>query len=437
MRPGSELRRARAPVAWAADRCPVAALVRADCAAAGGSVSDRPGVLTRFWSAVAANREMHSWLAPLIVIAITGVGAGMFAGDLPAGTAWIGTVGLLAMAAVLSAVALSDRIRGLRVVVPALAGVGLCGAGLDWQGVGPGFVVSYVALVGLALRTPRRVALLAGIPVVAAVAAEEAYDSASPADTSLTVLSAFGFVFMISAFAATSLDARRQAEALLAQEAAAGEARERAAALAERSQLARDLHDVLDHSLSVLAVQLEAARLTAITAAAGANLVGQITCARKLACIGMLNARRALAMLRDDEPPGPADLPGLVSETAAALGIPITLEVDGAPGVLDSEAGLILYRVVQEALTNVVKHAGRGVRVTVRLVWASGGVEVSIADSGGDGADAELPSSGFGLTSMAERAALKGGRLRAGHCDGGFAVRLWLPASLSAVRQAP
>ena len=71
---------------------------------------------------------------------------------------------------------------------------------------------------------------------------------------------------------------------------------------------------MLAHSLSVLTVQLEAARLTAITEAAGANLVGQITSAHKLTRIGVLNARRALAMLRDDEPPGPRSLPGLVSE---------------------------------------------------------------------------------------------------------------------------
>ena len=197
-------------------------------------------------------------------------------------------------------------------------------------------------------------------------------DAANPAATTLAVLAAFGFLFTISEFAAASLGARHQAEALLAQETAAGEARERAAALAERSRLARDLHDVLAHSLSVLAVQLEAARLTAITEAAGANLVGQITSAHKLTRIGVLNARRALAMLRDDEPPGPASLPGLVSETAAALGIPISLEVDGVPRPLDPEAGLMLYRVVQEALTNVAKHAGRGVRVTVRLAWAAG-----------------------------------------------------------------
>src|SRR5947199_8066970 len=180
-----------------------------------------------------------------------------------------------------------------------------------------------MAVAGLGLRTPPRVAVLAGSPVVAAIAGVEATDAVNPAATTLAVLSAFGFLFTISEFAVASLGARHQAEALLAQEAAAGEARERAAVLDERSRLARDLHDVLAHSLSVLAVQLEAARLTAITTAAGANLVGQITHAHELTRVGVLNARRALAMLRVDEPPGPASLPGLVAGTAAALGIPI------------------------------------------------------------------------------------------------------------------
>jgi signal transduction histidine kinase len=377
----------------------------------------------------AATRELGSWLAPLLLIAISGVGGAILAGGLPAGGAGLGTVVLLGVAAVLSAAGLSSRIGSRRVAVPALVTVGLCGAGLDLLADGLGYVIGYMAVAGLALRTPPRVAVLAGSPVVAAIAAVEAADSANPAATSLAVLSAFGFLFTISEFAAISLGARRQAEALLAQETAAGEARERTAALAERSRLARDLHDVLAHSLSVLAVQLEAARLTAITEAAGANLVGQITSAHKLTSIGVLNARRALAMLRDDEPPGSASLPGLVSETAAALGIPIALEVDGVPRPLDPEAGLMLYRVVQEALTNVAKHAGRGVRVTVRLAWAGAGVEVSVVDSGGDGTGVGLPSGGLGLTGMTERAELRGGRLRAGRSADGFAVRLWLPAS--------
>jgi signal transduction histidine kinase len=390
----------------------------------------------RFLPVGAGSRETRSWLAPLLLIAVVGVAGGILAGGLPAGDAGPATVGLLAVAAVLSVAGLSARGSGLRVAVPALMGVGLCGAGLDLLADGSGYVIGYMAVAGLALRTPPRVAVLAGSPVVAAIAVEEAIDSANPAATSLAVLSAFGFLFTISKFAAASLGARRQAEALLAQEAAAGEARERAAVLAERSRLARDLHDVLAHSLSVLAVQLEAARLTAITTAAGGDLVGQITHAHKLTCVGVLNARRALAMLRDDEPPGPASLPGLVSDTAAALGIPITLEVDGAPCALEADGGLMLYRVVQEALANVAKHAGRGARVTVRLAWADAGVEVSVVDSGGDGAGPGLPSGGFGLTSMAERATLKGGRLRAEHSDDGFAVRLWLPAGRAAAEPA-
>ncbi len=388
--------------------------------------------LGRFLPVGAGSREARSWLAPLLLIAVAGVGGGILAGGLPAGGAGPGTVGLLVVAALLSVAGLSRRGGALRVAVPTLMGVGLCGAGLDLLADGAGYVVGYMAVVGLALRTPPRVAVLAGSPVVATIALEEAVDSANPAATSLAVLSAFGFLFTISEFAAASLGARRQAEALLAQEAAAGEARARAAVLAERSRLARELHDVLAHSLSVLAVQLEATRLTAITTAAGASLVGQITHAHKLTCIGVLNARRAMAMLRDDELPGPASLPGLVSDTAGALGIPITLEEDGAPVALEADGGLMLYRVVQEALANVAKHAGRGARVTVRLAWSDGGVEVSVVDSGGDGAGAGLPSGGFGLTSMAERAALKGGRLRAEHSADGFAVRLWLPLGRTA-----
>jgi signal transduction histidine kinase len=422
------------PVALEGDKIATAADAGAGQAGGPAGRAGAPVWRALVWAkpAGARSHDIRLWLFPLAVITMAGVGAGIFAAGLPAGAAGVSTVGLLVAAAALSVVALSDRINDIRLVVPALIGLGLCGAGLDWQADGPGLVAGYVALVGLALRTPRRIALIAGTPVVVAVAAEETFESANPAATGLAVVFAFGFLFITSAFAAVSVDARHQAEALLAQEAATGEARARAAALAERSRLARDLHDVLAHSLSALAVQLEATRLMAITTGAGSRLVHQVAAAHKLTCIGMLNARRALEMLRGDETPGPAGLPELVSETAAAMGIPITFEVEGLPRPLGPEAGLTLYRVAQEALTNVAKHAGRGARASVRLVWGSGGVEVSIVDRGGDGVDAGLPSGGFGLTSMAERAALNGGTLYASQSDGGFAVRLWLPVEQSA-----
>jgi signal transduction histidine kinase len=395
---------------------------------AGGPVRAPGGRAPGVSLAMLASRDIRAWLFPLAVTAMAGIGAGVLAAGLPAGAAGAGTVAMLVAAATLSVVALSHRARDLRLVVPALIGVGLCGAGLDLQADGPGYIAGCVSLVGLALRTPRRIAVLAGFPVVAAISAEETYQSPNPVTTILTVLFASGLLFAISAFAAVSLDARGHAEALLAQETATSEARQRAAALTERSRLARDLHDVLAHSLSALAVQLEASRLTAINMGAGKTVVDQLASARKLACIGMLEAQRALQLLREDSAPGPVGLPRLVTETSAMLGIPVTLEVHGAPRPLDGEAGLTLYRVVQEALTNVAKHAGRGARVTVRLSWAPGSVEVSIADSGGDGVDADLPSSGCGLTGMVERVTLIGGRLRAGPSDDGFTVHLWLPA---------
>ena len=322
-----------------------------------------------------------------------------------------------------------------------LVGVGLCGAGVAWWSDG-GFVIGYVSLVGLALRLPRRAALLAATPVVAAIALAEAHDAAAPAEAIMSVLLGFGFLFITTAFAAVSLDARHRAEqmlareaalraqeeALRAQEAATSEARAHAAALAERSRLAHELHDVLAHSLAALSVQLEAARLTAIGAGAGAELAGQIGAAHRLARIGMLNARLALQMLRDEEAPGPGSLPELVAQTEAATRIPITFRVEGTPRPVPPDVGLTVYRTVQEALTNVAKHAGHGARAAVLLTWAPAEIGVMVCDSGGDGAGAGLPSPGLGVTGMAERAALHGGRLEAGPGEHGFTVRLRVPS---------
>ena len=369
---------------------------------------------------------------------MTGVGAGIFAAGLPAGAAGASTVVLLVAAAVLSLVALSGRIRDLRVVVPALVGVGLCGAGLDWQADGPGFVAGYVSLVGLGLRAPRRVALFAGIPVVAAIAVAEAYDSAKPATTSLAVLFASGLLFMTSAFAAISLDARRQAEALLAQQAATGEARQRAAALAERSRLARDLHDVLAHGLSGTGRAVGGHAPDGHHNRCGGKAGGsdRIRPQADLYRHARSPARPADAARRRCAGPGQRAGAGVGNRRGA--GHPHQswrLRVSRARWAPTRESRCTA--MVQEALTNVAKHAGRGARVTVRLVWASGGAEVSIVDRGGDGVDAGLPSSGFGLTSMAERAALNGGWLSAGHSDGGFTVVLRLPASPAAPERPP
>jgi len=392
-----------------------------------GKTADGTGV-SRLPGLLRADDDFGRWLAPVAVITILAVGVWILLAGLPQGAAGADSLALLGLAAALSGVALAPRIRHPRLTVPALVGVGLCGAGLDWQADGPGFIASYVSLMGLGLRAPRRIAILAGIPVVAAISVEETYQSENPASKVLAVISASGLLFMTAAFAAISLDRRQHAEARLAEEATTSQARLAAAALAERSRLARDLHDVLAHNLSALAVQLEATRLMVITKGAGENIVDQVAAARRLACIGLLESRRVLLLLREGETPDAASLPELVSEISALLGIPIALESHGVPCHLGPGAGAALYRIVQEALTNVVKHAGRGAEVTVRLDWAPDGVEASVTDRGGDGVDSDLPSSGSGLSGMAERVSLIGGYLRAGPAGDGFAVHVWLPS---------
>jgi signal transduction histidine kinase len=396
--------------------------VAADGVAAGTAAAES--------AAEARRRDVPSWLAQVGMFTMVGVGVGVAAEGLPAGMAGLATVGLLIAASACWGVALSGRVRDLRVLVPTLVGLGLCGVALDLlQSDGPGFVVGYMALSGLALRAPRWLALLAGAPVVFAVAVADARDSANPATAVLAVALGAGFLFGTSALAAFSRDAHHRAEAQLAHEAAIRDVREQMAAVAERSRLARELHDVLAHCLSGLAVQLEAARMLAIATAAETRLVDQISSARRLAQSGTLDARRALQTLRQDEIPGPARLPYLAAETASALGIPVTLQIAGTPQALSPEVSLTVYRALQEALTNVAKHAGRGAQVDVRLTWGAGSLEMSVVDRGGDGTDAGLVPSGFGLTSMAERASLHGGQLKAGPSESGFTVQLRLPLS--------
>jgi signal transduction histidine kinase len=197
------------------------------------------------------NRHIRSWVVPVGAITILGVGAGILVDERPAGMALPLSAAVLVLASACWAVGLSERARDPRLVVSALIGLGLCGAGLDWpQSDGPGLVVGFMALAGLALRVPRLVALLAAMPVVVAIAISDAHEAVNPASTVLTIAMGAAFLFVTSALAAVSREGQHRAEALLAQEATIREVREQMAALAERSRLARELHDILAHCLS-------------------------------------------------------------------------------------------------------------------------------------------------------------------------------------------
>ncbi len=209
--------------------------------------------------------------------------------------------------------------------------------------------------------------------------------------------------------------------------------RERTAHLAvaeERARIARELHDVVAHGLSVIAIQADGAE---------AALDHDPSLARKpLAAIrrsaeeSLAEMRRLLGVLREDDAgadlapqPGLAQLPGLV-ERARAAGIPVTLDVEGAPRPLPASVDLSAYRIVQEALTNVSKHAG-GAGASVRVSWSASTLGLRVLDTG-TGRGVRVNGDGHGLVGMRERVKLHGGSLRTGALPGGgFEVSAELP----------
>jgi signal transduction histidine kinase len=209
----------------------------------------------------------------------------------------------------------------------------------------------------------------------------------------------------------------------------------------ERLRIAQELHDVVAHSMSVIAVQ----------AGVGAHMLeGSPDQAR--AALDAISAtsrgtltemRRLLGVLRDTDgervhspTPGIADLPTLVDDVRAA-GVPVTLDVSGSSSVVHAGIELSAFRIVQEALTNVIKHAGATTRVDVSVRYLPGRVEVEVVDDGRGAAAVAVSSgartdtgrtSGHGLLGMRERVELWGGDLSVGPvAGGGYSVKALLP----------
>ena len=224
---------------------------------------------------------------------------------------------------------------------------------------------------------------------------------------------------------------RRQAAALAARNAALTRQAEQAVA-AERARIARELHDIVAHHLSVVVLQ-----------AAGARASGQASdrTLEKIEDSGrqaLTEMRRLLGMLRepDEEPaltpqPGLGELPAL-AESVRAAGLPVRLVVDGDAAALPAAVDVSAYRIVQEALTNVLKHAGSA-RAEVSVGVVGDALMIEVTDDGpgpqtADPAQADPAPGGRGLTGLRERVALFGGELLAGpEPGGGFAVRARLP----------
>ncbi|GII51789.1 two-component sensor histidine kinase [Planotetraspora thailandica] len=214
----------------------------------------------------------------------------------------------------------------------------------------------------------------------------------------------------------------------------AREADTRAARAEERSRIARELHDVVAHHVSVMTVQASAARRMLDTDPGVAR--DALTAIEEMGRTAMAEMRSIVGVLRTDGPaerepqPGMHDLPTLVEQMREA-GLSIQLWIEGETPVLPPGVDLAAYRLVQEALTNSLRHAGPAARAWVTVRQEPGELMVHVEDDG-RGAAAELvkngAGSGHGLVGIRERVALYGGVLRIGPRDGGgFEVRARFP----------
>lgn len=212
-------------------------------------------------------------------------------------------------------------------------------------------------------------------------------------------------------------------------------AEQEVAAEQERTRIARDMHDVVAHSLAVVVAQADGARYIASKdpAATEAALVTISTTARE----ALSDVRVLLAQLRHAQGDGPqrtlVDLERLYGQMRAT-GLTITEEVGGEPLTLGTTQQLAVYRIVQESLTNALRHADAREPVVVRFGWTPHGLNLSVSSAlkpatGRTGAiKTGVASSGHGVAGMTERALLVGGHLTAGPQDGRYVVLAWLPA---------
>ncbi|CAA9295631.1 MAG: hypothetical protein AVDCRST_MAG61-558 [uncultured Friedmanniella sp.] len=348
-------------------------------------------------------------------------------------------------AAVLAGLGLSLRrshpVEAFLISAAGLAGVQVGARGMENDSVG--FLLVYVlALYSLGRYAGRwRAWLGAGCVVSAMVVfyvgdfvAQDAPLRLSPGNV------AFAFIFVGGPWGAgLAMRLRRQREASLRarndslvrqQEQQAEEARQ--AIIAERARIARELHDVVSHAISVSVLQARGAR----------RMLGRDADAvsRALDAIEHTNAqalgdmRRLLALLREaDEPEQHAPQPSLarlkeLAQQVEAAGVPVRLEVTGAGAAPPPGVELSAFRIVQEALTNVLRHAGPGARATVEVRYAPDHLDLAVVDTGRGSGSARPSTGGHGLIGIRERVFVAGGRVAAGpEPQGGFAVRARLP----------
>ncbi len=366
--------------------------------------------------------------------------------------AWIGARGDLVLAVALAIVALTQAavapiaavplavlialLTTLPVAVrrthPSAAALVTTAAGLipSHGYVYVGYVVSFIVFYSVAVFVPqgRRVAAVVAAGVVLAVLGSAIHGAVF--GDYFGALSAVVAPAVVGRFVRYQREQSRRLQDLTRQLEHERELNVARALADERARIARELHDVVAHTISVVAIQADAAE--AALDADPARARAPLQTIRRSAAEALTEMRRLLAVLRADEPPGElAPSPGLdrlpaLIDRARAAGVDVALEVTGAARPIPASLDLSAYRIVQEALTNVGKHAGCA-PARIALDWGQDALAIEIRNAGASPEPADRNGAGHGLIGMRERVRMLGGEFNAGPAGGGFVVSALLP----------
>ncbi|WP_406441894.1 histidine kinase [Streptomyces sp. NBC_01613] len=363
---------------------------------------------------VSQPRRLLAWVVRLLVLGMLLWGA--FSGSHVHGWKRGAAAGVVLLAAVLAwaffRFTLQHRLWPSLGTLALLQGIAILAQASEFR------VPALVMWCGCGVASLERLPFAVGVPAAGmALGLYGAFNNDNPLTTAVTVigLALAGYTLRLDA------EARGNAQRLLAHERAARAAEAESAALGERARIAREIHDVLAHSLSAQLVHLEAARLLIERGADREQILERVVAARGMARDGLDETRQALSALRGELTPLEDFLSQLVGTTAGA-----EVTITGERRRLPAEASQAVRRVAQEALTNVRKHAP-GAKVRVRLDYSDQQVTLDVRDSGGSPGELTGAGAGYGLLGMRERAELLGGSLEAGPDEEGFMVTLKVP----------
>ena len=337
------------------------------------------------------------------------------------------------VAAILATTASPLARRGLATQIVMVGLIGGCAVVLTaLQQTGPLQIAATIAVWFAAVRMPLIPACVCAGAITGSLAAVIAA-TAHPAIQSVTSITLLCLLLGITGqFIRRGRESQDRTEVLMAQLQDARDGEAAAAALAERSRIAGELHDVLAHSLSGLAIQLQGARKLAERERVSDGLRGVIGRSAELAKAGLADARQAVGALRGDRLPSLDQLGALVENFRNTTGADAILRIDGMGRPLPADAALALFRGAQEALTNITRYAP-GATATITLRYAPGRTLLTVEDHAGrPAAGSPAPvlagaGGGYGLAAMRERAQRAGGTARAGPTAGGWRVELEVP----------